>query len=174
MSPTVAVVIASFATVSTFALFTIASAAYEAKAKFISLGAALLTGTLAVGMGLSAFYVVTEADETWQESETTKIASMASASEVDGKSGVFVTRIEEKNVLRYVESHSDGSYSLEEVDADGARIREDSDADSARLAYEECTRDGIEGFLSSCGVRYVFHVPKGTVSNDFSVDPGAN
>ena len=172
MEPMTMVVIACVAAVATFGLLIAAKESEKVWAAIASIGGALIAGTLAVGMAVLAVTTVSEADKTWTEARTTQIASMANASEVDGESGVFVTRIAEKNVIRYVESHSDGSYSLEEVDADGARIREDADADSARMSYEECDRDGIDGVFSSCGGRYVFHVPEGTVSNDFSVDPG--
>lgn len=172
MEPMTMVIIACVAAVATFGLLIAAKESEKVWAAIASIGGALMAGTLAVGMAVLAVTTVSEADKTWTEARTTQIASMANASEVDGESGVFVTRIEEKNVIRYVESHSDGSYSLEEVDADGARIREDSDAGSARMSYEECDRDGIDGVFSSCGGRYVFHVPEGTVSSDFSVDPG--
>lgn len=172
MDPTTMVIIASVAGALAIILFVASHMADTGKSALAILGGAFVAGTLAAGMAVLAVTTVNEADKTWTETESTKIASMANASEVNGKSGVFITRIEEKNVIRYVHDRDDGAYSLEEVDADKALIREDAKAGSARMGREECTRDGIDGSLFSCGSRHVFHVPKGTVSTDFAVDPG--
>lgn len=150
---------------------------WKGKTVAISVGVVIALvggGLLTVGAAKAA--VVAQADKEWSIEKTQRLASMANASEVSGHGGAFVTKIDEKNVIRYVQAHKDGSYSLEEVDADDAVIREDADKDSAHLDTEQCERDANvdAGLFLRCGHRYVFHVPKGTVSNDFSVDPGAN
>ena len=147
---------------------------WNGKAIAISVGVVIALvggGLLTVGAAKAA--VVAQADKEWSVEKTQRLASMANASEVSGHSGAFVTKIDEKNVIRYVQAHKDGSYSLEEVDADDAVIREDTDKDSAHLDTEQCRRDvNVDGgMFLRCGHRYVFHVPEGTVSGDFDVDP---
>lgn len=125
-------------------------------------------------VAISEYVLSRGADEVWTVDDTTALASLANASEVEGSGGMFVSRVEEKNVLRYVEARDDGGFELKEIDADGVTIYEDADKDSARIDVESCHREGVDpdSLSYSCGTRTRVHVPKGTVSTDFEVDPG--
>lgn len=166
-----AVILTGFAALTLFAI------AFMSERK----PAKIATGVVGSVLALACVFVVVSehvlgnrTDEVWETDRSTSLASMANASEVEGQSSAFVTRIEEKNVFRYVEARSDGGFELKEIDADGVAIYEDADKDSARIDFQSCHREGLdeESLSYRCGERVRVHVPKGTVSTDFEIDPG--
>lgn len=123
--------------------------------------------------------------------KTVSIASFANSQEIEGHGGSFLSsgQIDEKTVLRYVEKHDDGTYTLEQVDKEsvgrngdgeavnGTVVIQDAKKDTARIEWHTCHyEDKVADFLSAddCGTLIEIHVPKGTVSEDFSLDPAAD
>lgn len=124
-------------------------------------------------------------------SNTVPIASFANAQEIEGTSGGFLSSgtIGEKTVYRYVHDHKDGTYTLDQLDlpddrvvkgkddkpVSGVVVMEDADPEDARIEFYDCVRgDPIAEFLKeSCGELTVFHIPEGSISREFSLDPAA-
>lgn len=140
---------------------------------------------------------ISEAGLREEATSTTNIASFANTQEIEGETGTFLTsgRIGEKTVFRYVEKHDDGAFTLESRDApnpdhtgatvqrnedgetiSGAVIIEDATEDTARIEVHKCYyKDAVAEFLrDGCGELVEFHVPEGTVSRDYSLDPAAD
>lgn len=136
----------------------------------------------AFGVGVIVVTVVTfifqnsaaqEREKEWSVAESQKIVSLANSSEDKGSGGIFVTRVSEENILRYVKDSGDEVYSLEEIPADDVTIHADVEAKDARIDFQECKRADTNpnSVFADCGSRTVVHIPKGSIANDFSIDP---
>jgi len=139
-----------------------------AGAFLLVLGGAGLLGTFAWQASLPA------KDKSYETTNSVKLASLSNASEIEGRGSALYVRVGEKNVYRYVEAHHDGSYTLEETD-EALPIREDATASTSRIDTVVCAwNDQITSMmLGNCGVVTTIHVPKGSVSRDFSIDPAS-
>lgn len=118
---------------------------------------------------------------------TIEIASFANAQEIEGHTGTFLSsgQIGEKTVFRYVMKQPEGTFTLEQLDKKslergkddqpvaGVVVAEDATEDTARIEYHTCERvDVVADFLfGDCGDLIEFHVPPGTVSTEFELDP---
>lgn len=138
--------------------------------------AIVVCAVLGAGAGLTAGVLHATTPESSRDYEvvrTIELASLANASEVEGEGSFIYHRVGEKNVYRYVVAHDDGTFTFDEMDADGVPIREDATPSTARIETVSCTfKDStLALLLSNCGGITTIHIPEGSITNVYEVDP---
>lgn len=156
-------------------MFLLRASSYQEKTWHFAVGIAIFV-IAGAGSGIAAGFLhatTPESERSYEVIKTTQLASLANASEVEGSGGFIYHRVGEKNVYRYVEAHEDGTFTFEEMDADRVPIREDATTDTARIEKISCTFKSTElaTLLGNCGGSTTIHVPKGSVTSDFEIDP---
>lgn len=128
-----------------------------------------LVGLLVLGIGTlsapSSYYKHTG-------DTTVDLRSMGSGDSVSGRSyflgGGYV---EGKKVLSYISAESDGASVLRSVNADQSRVYEDTDKPTVTIKSFDKHIWWLAPFPTDSTKNYVFHVPKGTVSDSFTMTP---
>lgn len=137
------------------------------------------------------------AEKIYSTGHTVELASMSNATEVSSRGGgaasIYVMRSSEDQVLRYVTRDTEGAYRMETIDTEKVSLREipddaqDTDDATPRIEFQQCQRvsdtDRKQSLLKSwnldeCspekGHTAVLHVPAGTISTDFALDPATS
>lgn len=144
-------------------------------------------GVVAFAVGLTSGVVRLVAYEprpeamVWEVEGTTLLQSMAVGQETSGGGSLLYVSVTTEDTLRYLAKHEDGSVTLETMRADGAKIFEipegaEGDAAVPRIERWECHVDPeLDPELPltpwDCGSRTEVHVPAGSVSQDFAIEP---
>lgn len=144
---------------------------------FPSMALSLLTATttgltlLVVAIG-SQYFAQTYASTSEAQSSSQKIIAMSNTSSISGGGAVFVT-ISTDDEYRYMTLSEDGSMKMSKISSDSTSIVEDADKNSASLETKTHVFDNeLLRFLygDTAYYTYTLHVPKNTVSTEFSVD----
>lgn len=134
-----------------------------------SLATALILLFAAIG---THFLAQTYASTTESQSSSQKIIAMSNTSSISGGGAIFVT-ISSEDEYRYMTLSEDGSMQMSKISSDSTSIVEDADKDSASLETKPHVFDNeLLRFLygDTAYNTYTFHVPKNTVSTEYSVD----
>lgn len=136
----------------------------------------MIAGATALTLALAAFgthYLAqTHASTSEAQSSSQKIIAMSNTSSISGGGAIFVT-ISTDDEYRYMTKSQDGSMQMSKISSDYASVMEDADKDSASLETKPHVFDNaLLRFLygDTAYNTYTLHVPKNTVSTEFSVD----
>jgi hypothetical protein len=131
-----------------------------------------------LGVVTLILYVVSFSYQTHSTEVSSRVVSLTAidtkeATEGRISGGIFVTYgyVESKPVLSYV-SENEGAYRLQWADADKSTIYQDGNEDPRLITH---TLDFYAKYVLPWPIatedRYEFHVPEGTVSNEYTVSP---
>lgn len=139
----------------------------------IGLLIALATGLILLMVSLGGgYFAQTYASTTEAQSSSQKIIAMSNTSSISGGGVIFVT-ISTDDEYRYMTKSQDGSMKMSKISSDHASVMEDADKNSASLETKPHVFDNsFLRFLygDTAYNTYTLHVPKNTVSTEFSVD----
>lgn len=142
---------------------------------FVAMVAAFALLSMGSSITSLLFSRFTEGQEKiYEVTRSTPLLALANTSEVAGTDGRIYVRINEKDMLSYVEKGPNDTYFPQKMEAKGVPLKEDATEENARIETVSCqwADPRVTLLVGACGSVTTVHVPPGSIVRDFTVEAG--